>query len=321
MKRVFLTLLLFASMVSVATAQTELPEKDKDKAIFCFDVQFAKIRESKLTQSVGKEMVDKIFKKRGLPALSIETCDRISGLVGTPHDRKEAIAMLSGPNFPFNIFVEFQMVDAESAKACLAGVDKNSSQVIDNVEYFNIPERQNIICGITGKKNFVFGTKNYVLANSRKTLFSDRLNKAWTRRQANMPIRASLDVLSSADFFIEYVKIGARNHRGTTALLKGWINSLESLNFAVDLSGEELLFLRGIGKSPTATEELRSDLNDMQTLFKNTSTQTRKTTMVSEMLDEMSTSVAGREIDIVIGRPENLETIIKEWIAGEAIDR
>lgn len=137
-----------------------------------------------------------------------------------------------------------------------------------------------------------------------------------------MPIRASLDVLSSADYFIEYVvKIGARNHRGTTALLNGWINSLESLNFAVDLSGEELLFLRGIGKSPTATEELRSDLNDMQTLFKNTSTQTRKTTMVSEMLDEMSTSVAGREIDIVIGRPENLETIIKEWIAGEAIDR
>ena len=152
MKRLFLTLLLLVSMAPVAIAQTDLP--DDKKAIFCFDVQVDKILNSKLAETLGPEMIDQMSQGMESP-VPIQKYVRIFGMMGAPNsiqdmifdgpqEKKEVMKdgfpvekdmeefeMPKQPDLPLNMFFEFQMVDAESARELLdmMQLDKNLSLI------------------------------------------------------------------------------------------------------------------------------------------------------------------------------------------------
>ena len=345
MKRLFLTLLLLVSMAPVAIAQTDLP--DDKKAIFCFDVQVDKILNSKLAETLGPEMIDQMSQGMESP-VPIQKYVRIFGMMGAPNsiqdmifdgpnEKKEVMEdgfpvekdmeefeMPKQPDLPLNMFFEFQMVDAESARELLdmMQLDKNSAREIDGVEYLSPPPfaPQNIIAGITNETRVVMGTKDYVLASNRMDLFSDELFKAFERHQADLPIRASLEMISKADLIAEAVEMGGQGAPPFMAPMLGLVDNFESLNLAVDLSGPELLALRGIGKSDTDAEELRGGLNGLLGMAKlaggGIDAQLQGTpaaaAMVKGMMNDLNTSGEGREVNIIIGRPENMEVAVNE---------
>ena len=345
MKRLFLTLLLLVSMAPVAIAQTDLP--DDKKAIFCFDVQVDKILNSKLAETLGPEMIDQMSQGMESP-VPIQKYVRIFGMMGAPNsiqdmifdgpnEKKEVMEdgfpvekdmeefeMPKQPDLPLNMFFEFQMVDAESARELLdmMQLDKNSAREIDGVEYLSPPPfaPQNIIAGITNETRVVMGTKDYVLASNRMDLFSDELLKAFERHQADLPIRASLEMISKADLIAEAVEMGGQGAPPFMAPMLGLVDNFESLNLAVDLSGPELLALRGIGKSDTDAEELRGGLNGLLGMAKlaggGIDAQLQGTpaaaAMVKGMMNDLNTSGEGREVNIIIGRPENMEVAVNE---------
>ena len=320
MMRVFLALLFLATMVPLATAQTDLP--NEDKAVFCLDVQVNKILESKLAESLGEEMVQEITEGMDLP-VPAENYVRIFGLMGAPNSMQEA---MGSKEIPFNMMFEFQMVDAESAKELFEfmQLDPETSQEIDGVKYLSPPPfaPQNIIAGITNETTVVFGTKDFVLAGSRMDLFSEELKKSWGRHTVDLPLRASLEMVSKADLIAEAVTMGGEGAPPFMAPMLGLVDNFESLNLTLDLSGEELLALRGLGKSDTDAEELRGGLNGLLGMAKlgasGMQAELQKAPKAAAMLDgvmkDLNTSGEGREVNIIIGRPAEMEAGVTELL-------
>ena len=322
MKRIFLALLFVATMVPFAAAQIDMPEEDK--AIFCLDVQVNKILESKLVESLGEEMVQQITEGMELP-VPAEKYVRIFGLMGAPNSMEE-VNNSDGKEMPFNMMFEFQMVDAESAKELFEfmQLDPETSQEIDGVTYLSPPPfaPQNIIAGIPNETTVVFGTKDYVLAGNRVDLFSDELTKTWGRHQADLPVRAALEMVSKADLISEAVAEGEQSAPPFMAPMLDLVDNFESLNLTVDLSGEELLALRGLGKNDADAEELRGGLNGLLGMAKlgaggmqaELQGSPKAAAMVDGLVKDLNTSGEGREVNIIIGRPAEMEAGINELL-------
>ena len=322
MQRIFLTLLLLAVFVPSVNAQIDLPN-DK-KAIFCIDAQVARLLESKLAESMGEEELKALKDGMDLPVLP-QKYVRIFGMVGAPDSMQEAQQMGPGRDLPFELVFEFQMADAESAAAVLdyMSLDKDNSQEIDGVTYFSPPgfAPQNIVGGVRDEKVVVFGTKNFVFANSRKELFSAELANAWGRHLSHAPVRASLEMVSKADLIAEMVAMGEQGAPPPFVSLLGMVDNMESLNLTMDVDGEELLALRGLGKNDADAEELRGGIDGLLAIAKLASGGMKQgmqqkspnaAAMMDEIMGDLKTIGEGKEVNIVINRPESFEAGVAE---------
>ncbi len=321
-----LTLLLIAVITPIGWAQNDLAE-DK-KAVFCFDLDVESLLNSELAKSLGEEIIQEMDDAMQFP-LPAEKYVRIFGMMGAPNSMREAMQGpgADDPKLPFNMFYQFEMVDGPSAKELLEymDLDDGSGREIDGVTYFSPPSfaPQNIVVGIQGETTVVMGTTEFVFyKGNRKELFSGELQKAWSRHPAELPVRASLEMVSKAELISEVLAMAEQGAElpPFAAPLIGMVDNVESLNLVVDVSGQELLALRGLGKNDADAEELRGGLNGLLGMAKimgagakaELAETPQAAAMVDSLMKDLSTSGEGREVNIIIGRPENFEEGLSE---------
>lgn len=237
------------------------------------------------------------------------------------------------PDVPLNLLFEFKVVDASAAKELFQSMslDENSGQEINGVTYYSPPRfaPQNLVGGIVDETTVVFGTKEFVFAEgSRKNLFSRELQKTWSRSQQDLPLRASLELVSKAAMISEAIE--AVEESGDLkfilpfdpAPMLSMIGNVESINLSADLSGPELLAIRGFGKDDAGAEDLRTNLNGLLGIAKimgggmkpQLQELPNASTMMDGLLKDLNTTGEGREVNLVIGRPEKFEEGISELL-------
>ena len=227
---------------------------------------------------------------------------------------------------------EFELVDAQSANELFASMllDPNSRQEINGVQFFSPPSfaPQNIIAGIKDKTKVVFGTKNYVLTSSPRVLFSDSLKKTWGQRSNSAPARLSLEMMSKADLVKELVEMSRQFAPPEAKAMLDLVDHVESLNLMIDPSGKELVALHGLGKNDEGSVELREGVNGLLALARFASAgpiskmqeKAPKTVeMMKSITNDLKASGEGREVDVVVNRPEGMKAAVMELKAAVMI--
>lgn len=345
MKRiVILTLLLTSFTLTSAMAQSDLP--DDQKAVCCFDLQVEKLLASDLAKTLGPDTMEQIKQNMDLP-IPPEKFKRIFGLMGAPNSMEEVMSMRPEPappkimekgkgeqaftlppkanDLPFGMLFEFELVDAQSANELFASMllDPNSRQEINGVQFFSPPSfaPQNIIAGIKDKTKVVFGTKNYVLASSPRVLFSDSLKKTWGQRSNSAPARLSLEMMSKADLVKELVEMGRQFAPPEAKAMLDLVEHVESLNLMIDPSGEELVALHGLGKNDEGSVELREGVNGLLALARFASAgpmsqmqekAPKAARMMKSITNDLKASGEGRQVNVVVNRPEGMKAAVME---------
>ena len=351
MKRfVILPLLLASFTLTSAMAQSDLP--DDQKAICCFDLQVDKLLASDWVKAIGPDAMKQIKREMDLP-LPPEKFKRIFGVVGAPNNMEEVMSMVqeSAPkvkgkgegkqgftpppkakDLPFGMLFQYELVDAQSANEMFGSLqfDPNSRQEINGVQYFSPPSfaPQNVIAGIKDKTKVVFGTKKYVLASSPKVLFSDSLKKIWGQRSDKAPARLSLEMMSKADFVKELVEMGRQFAPPEAKAMLDLVDHVESLNLMIDPSGKELVALHGLGKNDEGSVELREGVNGLLALARFASAgpiskmqeKAPKTVeMMKSITNDLKASGEGRQVNVVVNRPEGMKAAVMELKAAVMI--
>jgi hypothetical protein len=317
-----LCLLLGLIVGHTGLAQDNLPETEK--AIGCIDLRLDKLRDSEMAQKLNlQDAINEMIESEGgdIP-IDPNKITRIFGAVSLPQNIQSGMEMSPFEPLPFNFFVELQFADEAAADAMAESVQGDGTIEFNGKTYEEL-DPPNVWAHRKSPTSFLLGTKDFVTREYRD-LFAANLRNIWSNSN-DAPIRAAVDMTTRVDFLREIIAMAKAEAPPMFAPMIDVIDNAESLSLAIDLDIEDFVDLRAKGIDESNAEELRGVVDGLLGMGKMMAGEgiaemrrevPKMADIAQEVMDDLKTSGEGREVNIILKKPEGMEEMIAEAIVS-----
>lgn len=314
------TLMLTLLLGSFAVGQSDLAENKK--AVACVDIRFNQLFESEMANSLKvKSLLDQWSEEQGAEMpFEPQKLVRFFGAISAPESMDDIMRMQMEVGYmPFDFFVVLQLADEESMDAMMEEMPYTET-IEKNGQTFYLGEPEGVLIQRKNSTTLAMGTENFLLAEKFKDTFTEKLKSTWG--QANdAPIRLAVDMETPIGLIREVMEMSKEGAPPMFAPMIDVVDNAESMTLTINPDADGFFAFQAMGVDVENAEELRGTLDGLLGMAKMGMNQE-----IAQMKDEAPTvaetlqSVVdglratgeGREVNIVLNKPEGLEEAITE---------
>ena len=316
-----------SSWCSNAVAQTE---SDGQQSTVMFDIDFAKLKSSKLATTLGVEaQLGKVAQSDDTKP-DVSNLMRVVGAMSMPKSIAEAQSLAEG-TMPMNLYIRMQFKDAAAADKMMekAGAASSGKVERDGKTFYRPKDDgktpENVLTHRVDPTTIEIATESYAFLANRNVL-SQGLQDAWSL-MGDDSIRLAIDVDGASGFINEAVEMAKAKAKGTPQEAQmvgflGLIDNMKNLRLGIDFANENIVTLRATGVDEKEATELEGGLDALLGMGKILGgmqlqglqqQDPQAGAVVSQILEALDASREGTEVSVAIPHPEGLEALAEKF--------
>ena len=325
MRTALLSLAVVSLCVITAPAfAQQTPLEAKEKSVIRYEFNMDKIVNSDLRKRL--DLVDKL---QNMPGIDPEEMDpskikRVFGSVNLPDNMDAFRGVGPGAPLPMEMFSRVEFSDGGTLDGIVKKMAESAEEVTIGGKKFMQPNDPQSPEGMLTRKidatTLEMGTEKYVTRADRE-VNTDGLNKAWSMAPEHA-IRLVVDVDGMPDLkeeLIETVAQMAPSYVDYAELL----NNISNLRITIDLDSDQLLTICASGKDEEMAEEFADGIDSLLLLAKfgldpSRAPNDEAAAVMQSISDALKTKVDGKEISVIIPRPEGFNDYIESVVGAGA---
>lgn len=324
LKRALVASLLMLTVLSgnFVVAQSDLAEEKK--AVACVDVRFKQLFESEMAKQLDLDNVmNQWTEEQGsdMP-FAPEKLERFFGAISAPNSVADFMRMERDADYmAFDFFMVLQLADEESMDALFETMPYDQT-IEKNGETFYLGEPEGVLIQRKNATTFAMGTEKFLLQQSFKDVFSDNLKSTWEEMD-NAPVRLAVDMKTPVELLREIMEMSKQQSPPMFAPMIDVVDNAESMTLAIDPDKEGFFAFQALGIDEENAEELRGVLDGLLGMakmamnaeigrMKEDAPGMAKT--LQSVVDGMRAAGEGREVNIVLNKPEGLVKAFSEAV-------
>lgn len=314
---------IFAMVVAIGFASKAIAFQqleEKDKAVLRFDIDVQKVLKMELVKSLNlKELIENDY-QLGPSPLDYSIVKRVSGGFSAP----ASLASLENTNdVPFEFYARFEFLDAADAKAYYG----------EFREFCNVEERDGKefltpgvgamgnICIFQQDDFFEVASRKYFNRNDRD-VFTDRVEDEW-EKLGDYPVLGVLDA-QGAGSLVKSIQDLLRSDSTpkSASIFADVADDPQLIVLKGATEGDPILSLRATCRTDAEANEVRSMVDGalgigkavfvMEGLNEVNQLSADIDRLIESLMNDLTAKGEGRNIDIVISRPKNMDQAIKK---------
>ena len=326
----FMLLAAFATAVCCSDVKAQSISDDQRAAVM-FDIDFTKLKDSKLASSLGiQDRLEKVAQaddSKPDPGKLV----RVVGAMTAPASIAEAQSVSAG-QMPMDFYTRMQFEDSAAADKTMAKFEADASEKVErDGKTFYRPKDdgkkpQNMLAHRVDETTVEIATENYAFLANRDVL-TKGLQDAWAE-MGDDAIRLAVDAEAASNVINEGVEMGKAQVKGSPqeAMVTGYlglIDNMKNLRLAIDFSNDHLLILEATGVDEKQAQELQGGLDALLGMGKMMGgmqlqglqqQDPESAAVLSEVLGALQATREGTEVNVTIPHPEGLEALAEKFV-------
>lgn len=303
---------------------------DDQRSTVMFDINFKKIKDSKLAALLGVEAQLKEMAPGDDSKPDPGKMLRVVGAMTAPKSIAEAKTIGEG-KMPMEAYARIQFSDSDAADKMIAKAKTETSEKLerDGKTFYRAKDDgktpQNLLMHRVDQTTVEVATEGYAFLPNRE-LLSQGLQDAWAMT-GDDAIRLVIDGEGAADVIAEAVEMGKAKVKGTDqeAMVVGYlglIDNMKNLRLGIDFSNENLLTIEATGVDEKQAKELQGGLDAILGMGKMlggmqvaglAEQDPEAGAVVSQVLGALTANREGNEVSVAIPHPEGLEALAEKY--------
>lgn len=322
-----MAMVTMAFVQSDATAQSA---SDQQNSAVMFDINFEKLKGSKLASTLGIEAQLAKVAQRDDSKPDPGKLLRVVGAMSAPTSVAEAQSMSAG-QMPVDFYARMQFEDTAGADKMIAKAETDSSGKLErDGKTFYRPKAdgknpENLLMHRVDETTIEIATESYAFLPNRDVL-TQGLQDAWAKT-GDDSIRLAIDVEAAAGVINEAVEMGKASVKGTPqeaqlSAYLGLIDNMKNLRLGIDFSNDNLLTIQATGVDEKQAKELQGGLDAILGLAKMMGgmqlqglqqQDPQAGAVVAQVLDALKANRENTEVSVIIPHPEGLEALAEKF--------